>query len=125
MALEHHDCIDSDAAEYGEDCQGIQIIEAFAPVEALPTKVLQIQAVQMLPDHNCGPHAILYALCEDGSIWQRIEASCHNNVPTDGLWRVVNKPTIAERQSRCLKCMGSGKLDFEVLGSFDCPWCSR
>lgn len=109
-------------AEHSAATDGYAVFE---PTDSLPTKAIQIQAVSQPGDSNCGPHVQVYALCEDGSVWERYESSGFSNVPTDGLWRVVNKPTIPERRSRCRKCMGTGFSDVEVFGSFDCPWCSR
>lgn len=60
-----------------------------SPLRAVP---IQIQAVSMPGDSNSGPHSKLYALCDDGSIWIMYESHGYSNVPTDGLWRMVQPP---------------------------------
>jgi hypothetical protein len=57
--------------------------------ETLPAKAIQIQATSHPGHANCGPHVLLYALCDDGSIWVQYESDGRANVPTDGLWRRV------------------------------------
>lgn len=37
---------------------------------AIP-KIVQIQAVEMPTYGQCEPHIVLYALCEDGSLWAK------------------------------------------------------
>ena len=99
-----------------------------APVHAvvmLPVKAVQIQSSGHPGDTNSGPHIELFALCEDGSIWVQYHSSGFSNVPTDGKWYRCNLAPVNEQRSRCMKCMGTGKSDVEVMGSFDCPWCSR
>jgi hypothetical protein len=80
-------------------------------VESLPTKVIQIQAASLPGDSNSGPHSQLFALCEDGSVWVQYHSSGYSNVPTDGMWRTVNRPALKERQSRCRICWGKGKVE--------------
>ena len=65
-----------------------------SPVHAvvtLPSKVVQIQAASQPGDGNSGPHVQLFALCEDGSIWVQYYSSGFSNVPTDGLWHVIQQ----------------------------------
>lgn len=64
--------------------------------ESLQSKPIQIQAVSQPGDFNCGPHIQLFALCEDGSIWVQYHSSGSSNVPTDGLWRVIQRPLMGE-----------------------------
>lgn len=58
----------------------------------LASKVVQIQAVAHPGDSNCGPHVQVFSLCADGSIWIRYDSSGFSNVPTDGLWRMIQPP---------------------------------
>lgn len=61
-------------------------------VDDIPAKVIQIQAVPHPGGHNCGPHALLYALCSDGSVWVQYHSDGSANVPTDGFWYSLNTP---------------------------------
>ena len=61
-------------------------------VGVLRSKPIQIQAVSQPGDHNSGPHVQLFALCEDGSIWVQYHSSGASNVPTDGLWHMIQPP---------------------------------
>jgi hypothetical protein len=63
--------------------------ENLTTCSALQTKAIQIQAVSLPGDCNSGPHVQLFALCEDGSIWVKYHSSGFSNVPTDGLWHLV------------------------------------
>ena len=58
-------------------------------VAKLPSKAIQIQATGHPGDFNCGPHTMLIALCEDGSMWVKYFSSGSSNVPTDGMWYPV------------------------------------
>ena len=58
----------------------------------LRSKPTQIQAVSQPGDYNSGPHVQLFALCNDGSIWVQYQSSGYSNVPTDGLWRMIQPP---------------------------------
>jgi hypothetical protein len=53
---------------------------------ALPSRAIQIQAVQHPGDSNCGPHSMLFALLESGAIYVQYFSSGYSNVPTDGKW---------------------------------------
>lgn len=55
----------------------------------LRSKPQQIQAVSQPGDGNSGPHVQLFALCEDGSIWVQYHSSGFSNVPTDGMWHMI------------------------------------
>ena len=68
-------------------------------LEVLPCGAIQIQAVCHPGDFNCGPHVLLFALCEDASIWVKYDSSGSSNVPTDGLWHNVNMSAAATTES--------------------------
>ena len=59
----------------------------------LLSKVIQIQTVSYPGDFSSGPHVQLFALCRDGSIWMQYHSTGKSNVPTDGLWRMIEPPT--------------------------------
>ena len=59
--------------------------------KTLQSKPTQIQAASQPGDGNSGPHVQLFALCEDGSIWVQYYSSGFSNVPTDGLWHVIQQ----------------------------------
>lgn len=89
-------------------------------VESLPTKAIQIQAASQPGDSNSGPHVQLFALCEDGSVWVQYHSSGYSNVPTDGMWRLVNKATRDERLKRCRICWGDAKVESGLGYRVDC-----
>jgi len=59
-------------------------------VGCLPAKTIHIQAVLHPGDFNCGPHTMLFALLKSGEIYVKYFSSGSSNVPTDGLWHLIN-----------------------------------
>lgn len=62
-------------------------------VGVLTSKVVQINAVQVGEPHYT--HVLLYALCEDGSVWEQIQ----HGRKSESLWRMVQPPIEAVRQA--------------------------
>jgi len=88
----------------------------------LRSKPVQIQATSLPGDCNSGPHVQLFALCEDGSIWVQYHSSGHSNVPTDGLWHMIQPPAgVVDTNNKPRKILGNvSKTDrnFQVI-NFD------
>jgi hypothetical protein len=59
-------------------------------VEVLTSKVVQISAAPIVQE-GWSPHVLLYALCEDGSVWEQSQLE---RKPYD-LWRMVQPPAVA------------------------------
>ena len=57
------------------------------PKKHLPSRAVQIQVMSYAPSVNNGQCHSLFALCEDGTIWQQWHSLESANVPQDGLWR--------------------------------------
>jgi hypothetical protein len=71
-------------------------------VGVLTSKVVQINAVQVGEGHEnyTDRFVVLYAVCEDGSVWQRTQLLVDNRqFHPDGPWRMVQPPIEAVRQA--------------------------
>lgn len=86
----------TDGQTFPEDQINKELPPIGSSVAELPSKVVQIQAVGLPGDSNSGPHVQIFALCEDGSIWQRFDSSGRSNVPTDSRWRLYNQTTTSQ-----------------------------
>ena len=59
------------------------------PKKHLPSRAVQIQVMSYAPSVNNGQCHSLFALCEDGTIWQQWHSLESANVPQDGLWHPI------------------------------------
>lgn len=63
----------------------------------LTSKVVQLQAVPMVEEHEnyTDRFVVLYAVCEDGSVWQRTQLLVDNRqFHADGPWCMVQPPAV-------------------------------
>lgn len=67
------------------------------PKKHLPSRAVQIQVMSYAPSVNNGQCHSLFALCEDGTIWQQWHSLESANVPQDGLWHPVLANTASQR----------------------------
>lgn len=84
----------------GASCPSRCSITEMPTCGVLRSKPTQIHAVAQPGDYNSGPHVQLFALCENGSIWVQYHSSGYSNVPTDGLWRMIQPSDGWECSSR-------------------------
>lgn len=83
----------------------------------LTSKVVQLQVVPMVEEHEnyTDRFVVLYAVCEDGSVWERVQLLVNNRqFNPDGQWRMVHPPNDAV-------CRGVWK-NGNSTAKADCPF---
>lgn len=81
------EALDATVGQLAGDIESLSV-----PGRSLPSRPVQIQSASHPGDQNCGPHTQIFALCEDGSIWVHYFSSGSANVPSDGLWHMIQPP---------------------------------